>query len=167
MKKDKWILGLLFILLPLLSGCTTSDDVHRIFTGKTWKLTYISKGKGGAWYRFPNTSDSDYTAYGPSTGTRRFTITFNGAESDHVVSGSFSTAGTVSTNGTWSANGESKAFSAKISGGATLEKGDKLAAIIKDAISNADKYSGDEMNLFLHFTYEKDRIFLAFAPVKE
>ena len=41
------IVGLL-LLLPLFSGCNDSDDLQGIFTGKTWKLTYINlKDKGG------------------------------------------------------------------------------------------------------------------------
>ena len=36
------VLGLL-LLLPMFSGCNDTDDVAGIFTGKTWKLTYITK----------------------------------------------------------------------------------------------------------------------------
>ena len=35
------VLGLL-LLLPMFSGCNDTDDVAGIFTGKTWKLTYIT-----------------------------------------------------------------------------------------------------------------------------
>ena len=42
MKKSIFqIIGLL-LLLPLFSGCNDSDDVAAIFTGKTWKLNYIT-----------------------------------------------------------------------------------------------------------------------------
>ena len=30
-------------MLPFVSGCNDSDDVNGIFTGKVWKLTYITK----------------------------------------------------------------------------------------------------------------------------
>ena len=30
-------------MLPFVSGCNDSDDVNGIFTGKAWKLTYITK----------------------------------------------------------------------------------------------------------------------------
>ena len=36
------VLGLL-LLLPMFSGCNDTDDVARIFTGKTWKLTYMTE----------------------------------------------------------------------------------------------------------------------------
>lgn len=39
------IVGLL-LLLPLFSGCNDSDDVAAIFTGKTWKLNYITVDGG-------------------------------------------------------------------------------------------------------------------------
>ena len=46
MKKQilKYI-GILFaiMLIPALSGCNDTDDVQKIFTGKTWKMTYITK----------------------------------------------------------------------------------------------------------------------------
>ena len=46
------IVGLL-LLLPLFSGCNDSDDVAAIFTGKTWKLAYITlkdgKSMSGSW----------------------------------------------------------------------------------------------------------------------
>ena len=35
-----WLLWML--LCPLLAGCTNDDDVIAIFTGKSWKLTYIA-----------------------------------------------------------------------------------------------------------------------------
>lgn len=47
------VLGLL-LLLPMFSGCNDTDDVAGIFTGKTWKLTYITKANGHGWYNFPD-----------------------------------------------------------------------------------------------------------------
>ena len=40
--KYKYLL-LLLLMLPFVSGCNDSDDVNGIFTGKVWKLTYITK----------------------------------------------------------------------------------------------------------------------------
>ncbi len=158
-----WIL-----LLPLLlGGCSPSDDVQAIFTGKTWKMTYISYGQGASWYKFPGLTDSDYKAYDPVEGTKSFTITFTGSETDHTIAGSFTGAGSVSTNGSWSANGESSAFSATIKGNPIIGSGDKIGAKIIEVLKAADKYSGDEDGLFIHCTYEKDRIFMAFKPVKQ
>ena len=40
--KYKYLL-LLLLMLPFVCGCNDSDDVNGIFTGKVWKLTYITK----------------------------------------------------------------------------------------------------------------------------
>jgi len=45
MRNISKILGLL-LLLPLFTGCNDSDDVAAIFTGKTWKLNYITVDGG-------------------------------------------------------------------------------------------------------------------------
>lgn len=52
MKKSIFqIIGLL-LLLPLFSGCNDSDDVAAIFTGKTWKLNYITVDGGHEMFGF-------------------------------------------------------------------------------------------------------------------
>lgn len=52
MKKSIFqIIGLL-LLLPLFSGCNDSDDVAAIFTGKTWKLNYITVDGGHEMFNF-------------------------------------------------------------------------------------------------------------------
>lgn len=52
MKKSIFqIIGLL-LLLPLFSGCNDSDDVAAIFTGKTWKLNYITVDGGHEMFDF-------------------------------------------------------------------------------------------------------------------
>lgn len=33
----------LLMLLPLFAGCNDTDDVAAIFTGKTWKLSFIAR----------------------------------------------------------------------------------------------------------------------------
>ena len=39
-------------MLPLFSGCNDSDDVAAIFTGKTWKLNYITVDGGHEMFGF-------------------------------------------------------------------------------------------------------------------
>ena len=56
------VLGLL-LLLPMFSGCNDTDDVAGIFTGKTWKLTYITKANGHGWYKFADVDDSNIMEY--------------------------------------------------------------------------------------------------------
>ena len=116
------VLGLL-LLLPMFSGCNDTDDVAGIFTGKTWKLTYI---------------------------TVRYVITFNGMEESNIITGTLS--GTVITStftGSWSANGKDNQFNASIQGG--NESSDILAKNFIEGLNNATSYGGDERNLYLYY----------------
>lgn len=75
------IVGLL-LLLPLFSGCNDSDDLQGIFTGKTWKLTYINlKDKGGWMNGFSEKSIKILNENQES-----YTITFTGTEEDNRIS---------------------------------------------------------------------------------
>lgn len=44
------LLFCLTLVIPFLSGCNDTDDVQKIFTGKTWKMTYITKKNEHSWY---------------------------------------------------------------------------------------------------------------------
>ena len=92
MKKQilKYI-GILFaiMLIPALSGCNDTDDVQKIFTGKTWKMTYITKKGEHRWYTFPGVDEKNYLSYDPTTGTRAFRITFTGSTSENRINGDF------------------------------------------------------------------------------
>lgn len=78
------IVGLL-LLLPLFSGCNDSDDVAAIFTGKTWKLNYI-------------TVDGD-VINGNIKGTVIATSTFEGKWNANAKNNSFKA--TVTTAGSY------------------------------------------------------------------
>ena len=74
------IVGLL-LLLPLFSGCNDSDDLQGIFTGKTWKLTYINlKDKGGWMNGFSEKSIKILNENQES-----YTITFTGTEEEFLM----------------------------------------------------------------------------------
>lgn len=94
------IVGLL-LLLPLFSGCNDSDDLQGIFTGKTWKLTYINlKDKGGWMNGFSEKSIKILNENQES-----YTITFTGTEEDNRISNG-AVKGRIITadlTGTWSA----------------------------------------------------------------
>lgn len=167
-KPMKRVCGWLLVamVLPLLAGCTTSDDVQAIFTGKAWKLTYISRDMSGKWYPFNDVEDKNFDQY--NKGEKSFVISFTGGQTDHLISGKFTGMGTSFSGlaGNWSANGESNAFSSTVTGGTNLDKNDKIASKIIDALSKIDTYKGDETFLYLYYTYEKDRVYLAFTRVK-
>lgn len=84
------VLGLL-LLLPMFSGCNDTDDVAGIFTGKTWKLTYITKANGHGWYNFPDIADeSNVMEY--INGKKTFMLVFSGSVEDDIIQGTFTAA---------------------------------------------------------------------------
>ena len=85
MRNISKILGLL-LLLPLFTGCNDSDDVAAIFTGKTWKLNYITVDGGHDMFPFWE----------------------NEAQKTITTTGNF--------EGTWSANGKNNKFEATVEG---------------------------------------------------
>lgn len=161
--KYKWALYLL-LLIPVLSGCNNADDVQKIFTGKTWKMTYITRGKGESWYKFPGVDETVYKSYDPATGSRSFRLTFTGSTSEDMINGDFIGNGSVSIKGTWSANGESNQFATIIKSSSVTDSKDTLGKFIIEGLKKANSYEGDENNLYLYFEYENETLWLAFKP---
>ena len=142
---------LLFVaLLPMLGGCDESDDVAEIFTGKTWKLTYITMN--GQTYDFWN---GDEAAYDRSEALRRqgatFTVVFNGNETETVVEGDFEARAVNCTlTGTWSADGathEVRTSNIRSTGSDT----DVLARAFLTGLRNPTRYEGDSQNLYIYY----------------
>lgn len=150
MIKNKWLL-LIFLLLPVLSGCNDTDDVQQIFTGKTWKLNYITTKNGHEMFNF---WDNDTAAREESMKRLResgtYQINFSGTTTDDIINGNINgTLIIANINGTWSANARSQDFSAAVKSGS--EK-DILAKKFIEILNKADSYSGsDENNLYLNY----------------
>lgn len=139
------IVGLL-LLLPLFSGCNDSDDLQGIFTGKTWKLTYINlKDKGGWMNGFSEKSIKIL-----SENQESYTITFTGTEEDNRISNG-AVKGRIITadlTGTWSANGKNNEFHASVT---NVNENDDLAKEFIKGLNNASSYIGDDNGLFLYY----------------
>ena len=139
------IVGLL-LLLPLFSGCNDSDDLQGIFTGKTWKLTYINlKDKGGWMNGFSEKSIKILNENQES-----YTITFTGTEEDNRISNG-AVKGRIITadlTGTWSANGKNNEFHASVT---NVNENDDLAKEFIKVLNNASSYIGDDNGLFLYY----------------
>ena len=139
------IVGLL-LLLPLFSGCNDSDDLQGIFTGKTWKLTYINlKDKGGGMNGFSEKSIKILNENQES-----YTITFTGTEEDNRISNG-AVKGRIITadlTGTWSANGKNNEFHASVT---NVNENDDLAKEFIKGLNNASSYIGDDNGLFLYY----------------
>ena len=140
--KYKYLL-LLLLMLPFVSGCNDSDDVNGIFTGKVWKLTYITKKNEHKPYDFWGDKDKyEQSIKNYINKEGAYTIKFEGETTDNVISGKFS--GTLlshSYTGTWSANGESNAFSASVKG----SENDPLGFSNKfvEGLNRATSYKGN------------------------
>lgn len=79
------LLFCLTLVIPFLSGCNDTDDVQKIFTGKTWKMTYITKKNEHSWYKFTDVSEAIYKSYDPINGTKAFKIAFTGSTEDNII----------------------------------------------------------------------------------
>lgn len=150
--KNKWFI-LLMLLLPLVSGCNDTDDVQKIFTGKTWKLNYITTKNGHEMYNFWGNDGAAAAARIESikllSNSNTYLVNFSGATTDDIIKGSISgNVITSSLNGTWSANAKSKDFKASVSSG---KETDILAKKFIEILNQADSYTGDANNLYLHY----------------
>ena len=109
MKKSIFqIIGLL-LLLPLFSGCNDSDDVAAIFTGKTWKLNYITVDGGHEMFNFWEKNEAEKKkSMDELKKNGTYNVIFEGTTEDDLIKGNI--RGSVITSyplaGTWSANGK-------------------------------------------------------------
>lgn len=171
-KRIRHIFSLLAIalLLPALSGCDQEDDVLGILTGKVWKLTYIAvEGDESKMYNFWG---ENTTAYKNSMDALKidanYNITFDGSEINGIISGSF-TANTASTTitGRWTADGGSRKFTTsdiRVNG---AERDAFLGNAFTTGLRNAEKYSGDNNNLYIYYK-EGQRTFIMFLhPLRD
>lgn len=156
---------LIILLLPFLfSSCNDTDDVQEIFTGRTWRLTYITKKNEHGWYKFPGVNESVYKTYDPITGSRKFIIDFTGNTVDDILTGDFTGNGAVQMNGTFMANGENNVFSTGMKSSSVVNTQDTLGKFIIEGMRGAYSYEGDTRNLFLYYEYNSEVLCLVFAP---
>lgn len=144
---------LLLLLLPLLGGCDEEDDVIQIFTGKTWKLTYISLEGQHEWFNFWNNDQnaaersSQLLAQGAT-----FTIEFFGSETGQNTNGEFEArAVNQSFTGYWTANGSSRELRLTNIRSTGSSDTDILARAFSTGLQNAIRYSGDSQYLYIYY----------------
>lgn len=150
MKNYKWML-LLCVCLSTLTGCNNTDDVQKIFTGKTWRLNYITQKNGHEMFNFwGNNEAARVESMKLLSNPRNYQINFSGATTDDIINGNIS--GTVvmaKINGTWSANARNQKFNAAVK--ADVTEKDVLAQRFIELLNSVDSYSGDEHNLYLYY----------------
>ena len=143
---------LLLLLLPLLGGCSEEDDVQEIFTGKTWKLTYIAlEGQHQMFDFWNNDTNAAQRSKQLLEQGATFTIDFNGSETTDYVGGEFEARAVNRTiTGIWAADGASRELrldNIRTTGSDT----DILARAFLIGLENAIRYSGDSQNLYIYY----------------
>lgn len=154
---------LMLILLPLLGGCDEEDDVMEIFTGKTWKLTYIAlEGQHQMFNFWNNDTNAAKRSMQLLEQESSFTVEFNGSELTEYVGGDFEAlAVNCSLRGNWAANGASRELrliDIRTSGNDT----DVLARAFRTGLTNAIRYSGDSQNLYIYYEDGQTTKYMAF-----
>lgn len=160
---------LLFLLLPLLSGCDNEDDVIEIFTGKTWKLSRLTnKGSNAQFY--PGLWNNDNKAMEESlkklyNQPNTFTLNFEGTELDGELMGTTVNGQGISSsiNGTWKADGDSGSLSISVKATGAAES-DALAKAFIAGLQNVYKYEGDANSLTLYFKDGPTTRVMGFTP---
>lgn len=161
-KRIMWLL----LLLPFFAGCNNSDDVAAIFTGKTWKLNYIAIDGEHTMYPFWKNEAEKREIYNRLQMAGTYTIRFEGAVEDDLISGSFN--GKVITSvlkGSFSANGKNNEFHASVSAG--NNDGDVLATQFLEGLKSATSYEGDINNLYLLYKSGQRTFRMFFIKAKD
>lgn len=153
----------LVMFLPLFAGCNDTDDVAAIFTGKTWKLTFIAReGETRMYEPFWGSSKEETIKKLGLTNT--YTIKFEGIVEGNDIQGKISgTTVTSSLSGTWSANAKNNGFNATVNG---QSDGDTLAQQFLEGLNSAASYQGDANNLYLIYKNKIGTFRMFFRAVK-
>ena len=138
------------LVLLLFAGCNMEDDVLEIFSGKTWKLTYISTENSNKQFDFWGSGDSSQSMEALKQ-TNTFTITFEGSEINAITGGTFNaTAITATVNGQWNADGKSQEMTTS-NVQVSYAESDPLAIAFVRGLQNAVRYGGDSSNLYIYY----------------
>lgn len=142
------IVGLL-LLLPLFSGCNDSDDVAAIFTGKTWKLNYITVDGGHEMFGFWENEEQEKASIKELNKNGTYNIVFDGTVDGDVINGNIkgTVIATSTFEGKWNANAKNNSFKATVP--LQVVMADKLAKNFIEGLNAATSYEGDSNNLYL------------------
>ena len=160
-----WVM-LAMLTMSSLSGCEKGDDLKVIFTGKTWKMSYIFReGNPKAYVNFWG---DDREAEAESIATQKldgnYELEFTGANIDGAFTGAFSGNGVKSSFvGTWRADAEKRVMSTydmKWTG----DESDVLAKQFQKCMNTALKYSGDSNALYLYYKDGEVTYVMALLP---
>ena len=150
MKKNIYKIVGLLLLLPLFSGCNDSDDVAAIFTGKTWKLNYITVDGGH--------EEQEKASIKELNKNGTYNIVFDGTVDGDVMNGNIkgTVIATSTFEGKWSANAKNNSFKATVTTAGNYGN-DKLAKNFIEGLNAATSYEGDSNNLYLLYKPAPDK----------
>lgn len=150
MKKNIYKIVGLLLLLPLFSGCNDSDDVAAIFTGKTWKLNYITVDGGHEMFPFWENEEQEKASIKELNKNGTYNIVFDGTVDGDVMNGNIkgSIIATGTFEGKWSANAKNNSFKATVTTASNYGN-DQLARNFIEGLNTATSYEGDSNNLYL------------------
>ncbi len=143
---------LLFLLLPVMSGCNNEDDITAIFNGKSWKLARLTdEGSGDAFYSDLWSSDAEREKSLEALSQSGFTVQTTCVEDDGVMTGTLSAQGILAyiSNASLTIDGKSRSF--LVNGTISGSESDPLAIAFLNGLLNVYKYEGDSHNLTLYF----------------
>lgn len=161
------LLGAL-LLLPLFAGCNDSDDVAAIFTGKTWKLNYITVDGGHEMFNFWDNEQQRDKSLKELQKNGTHNLKFEGTVEGDLIKGSIKgiiIEGSEIDKETWSANAKNNSFQASIQGN---DGGDILAKRFIEGMNAATSYEGDSNNLYILYKSKSNQqtFRMVFYPTK-
>lgn len=173
MRRFTPIILLIAALSISLCSCEREDDVMEIFTGKTWKMSYIfPDGQPSTPIDFWEGFDNPEEAYKISNELAKDKSSYNlifkgGLLNTGKMGGTFEgRAVNATVEGYWTADGDTRALQfsdVKWKGSDT----DVLAkAFIRGLSANVYKYAGDNSNLYIHFKDGQLTRVIALVPKK-
>lgn len=155
------------ILLLTVNACNNEDNVIGIFTGKTWKLSFIAAE--GSYEQFDFWGGDDAARQASMTAlsqTGTFVLSFEGSDLTESAGGSFNgraIRGII--DGKWNANGKNNKLTLNDIK-STQSETDVLARAFVTGLQNAFKYEGDYNNLFIYYKEGQTVKRMGFKPQK-
>ena len=138
------------LVLLLFAGCNTEDDVLEIFSGKTWKLTYITTEDSNTPFDFWGDGNPG-RHYAETLGEEVCVVTFEGSEINTTIGGTFNAmAITATINGQWSADGSNREMKTSDVWVSHAESNPIAVAFVR-GLQNAIRYGGDSKNLYIYY----------------
>ena len=155
----------LAIIATTFGGCNNEDDVIEIFTGKTWKMTFIAAEGSNKQFDFWGGNETQReSSMNALAQSGNFTLEFVGTDLNTTTGGTFNGHGILSAvSGSWTANGASNDLAlsnVKVSRNET----DALAKAFVTGLQNAYRYTGDNQNLYIYYKENGNVKFMAFRP---